>query len=207
MGEEAYKERLTYGKINQYPMVRHDVLGMARMPKGRAGMRKLSENTGLRKRGIVMGSIDPSIIHNERFAKLMTPADRKREKVQTLSEAIDKADAKAETEIQGEIVKYLHLHDIIFIRPPMNKRSMLPPGWPDLTFCYRGAAVGAEAKTAIGKLSSDQVKCHEAMRSNGWRVAVVRSVSDVQKLFREIDAELSPPPAAIAQLMGKESRA
>lgn len=122
----------------------------------------------------------------------------------TTADAVAQADAKAEAEIQGDIANYLNLHGIIFIRPPMNKRSTLPPGWPDFTFCYRGVAVGAEAKTAIGKLSSDQVTCREQMARNGWRVPIVRSVADVQSLLRSIDAEIDPP-AVLAEIR-KEAR-
>ncbi len=143
---------------------------------------------------------DKSILHNERIARLMTPEDRKREGIVTTAEAVAKADDKAERELQSDIANYLALHDIAFIRPPMNRRSALPPGWPDFSFAYKGVPIGLEAKTATGKLSSDQVLMHMQLSKNGWRVLTVRSLADVQTLFREIDAEKNPPATALAQL-------
>jgi hypothetical protein len=147
-----------------------------------------------------MGSIDPSILQKDSIAKLMTPTDRKREGVVTASEAAAKAEAKAERELQSEIANYLRQHDLQFINPPMHKRSMLPKGWGDFTFVYRSVPIILEAKTCVGKLSSDQQKLHPKLRANGWRVMIARGVADVQAVFREIDAKLNPPAAALAEL-------
>lgn len=109
-------------------------------------------------------------------------------------EVIAKSETEAEMVIQGDIAAYLRLHEIEFIRPDMRKKSPLPPGWPDLTFAYRGVPIAMEVKTTAGKLSPDQVTMHPKLATNGWRVIVVRSVSDVQALFRSIDSELSKNP-------------
>ncbi len=119
---------------------------------------------------------------------------------QTTAEAVAKADDKAERELQSDIANYLALHEIEFIRPPMNKRSALPSGWPDFTLAYQGVPLALEAKTPSGILSADQCSRHEALRRNGWRVFVVYGVPNVQTIFREIDAEKNPPAAALAQL-------
>jgi hypothetical protein len=108
---------------------------------------------------------------------------------QTTAEAVAAADAKAENELQSEVAQYLRLHNIVLIRPDMRKRSPLPPGWPDVTFAYRGVPIGAECKTPTGKLRPEQDDMLKAMSANGWRVLIVRSVADLQRLFREIDAE------------------
>lgn len=107
-------------------------------------------------------------------------------------EVIDAADAKAEMEIQGEIASYLRLHDVVFIRPDMRKKSPLPTGWGDFTFSYRGIPVILEVKTPAGKLSPDQVAMHLKLAANGWRVVIVRSVTDVKTLFREMDSNPKP---------------
>lgn len=100
-----------------------------------------------------------------------------------------KAETEAERTIQGDIAQYLNLHDIPHIRPPMNKKSTLPLGWPDISFAYRGIPVAMEVKTDTGKLSPEQATLHPKLAANGWRVLVVRSVADVQALLRGIDQE------------------
>lgn len=107
----------------------------------------------------------------------------------TMKEAVERSDKKAEAELQSDIAQYLRLLEIEFDRPPMNKRSNRPAGWPDFVLAYKGVPVGLEAKTILGKLSPDQTKRHEAMRRNGWTIVVVRSLADVQQTFRAIDQE------------------
>lgn len=138
--------------------------------------------------------INPQAIP-EKMLKLMRPDDRKPlgKAGRTMPEIVAENDAKAEKAIQGHIANYLNLHTIEFIRPPMNKKSILPKGWPDFTLAYKGTPVGLEVKTPIGKLSSDQVERHAAMRKNGWRVEIVRGVPEVQALLRKLDSELDGP--------------
>lgn len=111
------------------------------------------------------------------------------------SEVQAAAEAKAELDLQGDIAGYLRLHDIEYIKPDGRKKSPLPPGWPDFTFCYRGIAIGMEVKTATGRLSGDQMTQHARMAApgNGWRMVIVRSLPEVQALLRAIDAEVQPP--------------
>lgn len=110
-----------------------------------------------------------------------------------------KAELKAERDIQSDVTNYLTLHEIVFDQAPWGKKSRKRIGWPDLTFSYRpagqryGIPVAMEVKTATGKLSPDQRALHPKLALNGWRVVVVRSVADVQALFREIDAEAAAP--------------
>jgi len=110
----------------------------------------------------------------------------------TMGEIYEAADKKAELDLQGEIAGYLRLHEIEYIKPDGRKKSPLPAGWPDFTFAYRGVPVGMEVKTEKGALSSDQTSRHMAMRANGWRMVIVRSIPDVQALLRAIDAEIQP---------------
>jgi hypothetical protein len=110
----------------------------------------------------------------------------------THAEALAKADEKAELNLQSDIASYLRLHEIEYIKPDGRKKSPLPKGWPDFTYCYCGVAVGMEVKTSTGQLSSDQETKHAKMKRNGWRVVIVRSIADVQSLLRTIDAEIQP---------------
>lgn len=98
-----------------------------------------------------------------------------------------------EDKLQSAIRQYLNLHEIAFINPSMRRRSALPPGWPDFTFCYRGRACAVEAKAGSNKLDPDQQKMREVMVRNGWRWLLARSVADVQALFRAIDVEDAGP--------------
>ncbi len=61
-------------------------------------------------------------------------------------------------------------------------------GWPDFTFCYRGTPIAAECKTETGKLSFEQEEMHAKLSKDGWLVLIVRSVADLQVLFRHIDS-------------------
>jgi len=51
-------------------------------------------------------------------------------------------------------------------------------GYPDLSLVVKGRAVFIEVKSAKGKLSPDQVKCHETLRAHGALVYVVRGVDE-----------------------------
>ena len=54
----------------------------------------------------------------------------------------------------------------------------LGEGTPDLVAIVRGRWLGLELKTATGRLSEAQERCHEAWRAAGAVVVVVRSVAD-----------------------------
>lgn len=99
-----------------------------------------------------------------------------------------KYEAGQERELQRDIAQYLRLHRIWFDQDSMAKRRRGTIGTPDFLFCYRGVAVGCEAKTSTGKLSPEQDQAHELMRANGWRIIVARSVADLQVLMRSIDS-------------------
>jgi hypothetical protein len=108
----------------------------------------------------------------------------------TAEETLEAGKEKAEKQIQSEIAQYLRLHEIEFIWPDSRKKSHLPEGWPDFTFCYRGVACGVEAKTPSGTVEPHQILRHEQMRRNGWVVIIARSVADVKALFQEINIAL-----------------
>lgn len=109
----------------------------------------------------------------------------------TSAEAAEKARAGEEDRLQEDIRRYLRLHEIEFINPPMRRRSALPPGWTDFTFVYRGVPIACEAKTESGQLEDSQRAMLPKLERNGWRVLIAHSVADLQALFRQIDAEVS----------------
>lgn len=100
-----------------------------------------------------------------------------------------KVEAQAEKELQREICQYLRLKHIQFINPPMNKRSILPEGWPDFTFAYKGKPIALECKTATGKLSREQAAMHLLLMADGWLVRTVRTLQEVKEILDTIDKE------------------
>lgn len=136
--------------------------------------------------------MDKSALHLEHIAKLLTPAERKRERVVTASEARDRAAIRDEKTIQQQIATDLRRRGIEFINPPMHKRSMLPSGWPDFTLAINGAAVAWECKVWGEKPDAHQLERHAAMSRNGWRVRTIYSLADAQAHLRELDAATEP---------------
>jgi hypothetical protein len=107
----------------------------------------------------------------------------------TTQECDAKQVKEEERKMQAMIRQYLNLHEIEYINPAMNRRSQLPPGWPDFTFCYRGVAIGVECKVDGKKAEPHQVDRHQGMRRNGWRIVVAYGLADIQEFMRGIDAE------------------
>lgn len=136
------------------------------------------------------------IVLPDNLLRLMTPADRKRYGAgfMTAEEAIEKARAGEEDKLQSEVRQYLNLHALQFINPSMRKRSALPPGWPDFTFCYKGTPMVVECKTEAGRLSPEQQTMRIDLIRNGWTYVLAQSVKDVQTAFRAIDSNKSPWP-------------
>lgn len=129
------------------------------------------------------------MILNERILRLMSPADRAKlgKAGITAAEAAEKCALKDESELQSLIRQYLRLNGVEFINPDMRKKSQLPAGWPDFTFCYRGVPVGAECKIEGEKPRQEQSERLEKMQRNGWVTMVVYSVADIQQLMRSVD--------------------
>lgn len=123
----------------------------------------------------------------ENILRLMPEDERKALGQMTSKEAQAKYLAGQEREFQSHVRSYLSCREIEFINPPMNRKSQLPPGWPDFTFCYRGRAVAIETKTIAGKLSPDQKTQHRKMRLNGWIIIVPKSIPEIAELFAVID--------------------
>ena len=99
---------------------------------------------------------------------------------------------KGERQLQASIYAYLTQHrqkDTVrgVINPPMHRRSLLPSGWPDFTFAYRGRPIALEAKMPGKDAEAHQAACHDRMRADGWLVWVVRSVDDVASALDAVD--------------------
>lgn len=91
---------------------------------------------------------------------------------------------KDEKSAQKDIANYLRMRGIEFICPPMNRKSILPEGWPDFTLAFEGKPMAFEVKVWGGKPRPEQLTRHDKMRQNGWAVYVVNSVADVVAIFQ-----------------------
>lgn len=55
-----------------------------------------------------------------------------------------------------------------------------PKGLPDAVVILNGQFIGLEFKGSDGKLSDDQVDCHDRIYKAGGEVFVIRSIDDLQ---------------------------
>ena len=109
----------------------------------------------------------------DNISKLMSPADRKELGVLTPVERTAKADDKAEKELQRLCEQELSRRGIEYIH--LSFRAREKRGYPDLTFAMNGTPIAVELKSAIGKLSEDQIRVMQRMEQNGWKTYIVRS--------------------------------
>jgi hypothetical protein len=107
----------------------------------------------------------------------------------TLEELAGDAETEAEKKLQKEIGQYLQLRELAYINPSMNRKSPLPPGWPDFTFCYRGFGVLWETKRAKAKFEESQKKLIPKLIKNGWRFGRIESLTAARDFLRELDNE------------------
>ena len=100
----------------------------------------------------------------EAILSRMSKAERaKMPGVQTADEAQSRFKARSERELQNQIAQYLRLKGIWFHTARMDKKTTAQVGTPDFLMC--GYAL--EVKHDKGKLSDEQIKCHDAMRRSG----------------------------------------
>jgi hypothetical protein len=125
------------------------------------------------------------------ITRLMAPEDRKELGATTPEQDQEKREEIAENELQQQICDLLRRHSVLYLRPAMFKRSTLPVGWPDFTFCYWGMPFAWECKVAKGGTIKgdprpEQIKVLNQLAENGWKVAVVRSLKQAQDLLRGV---------------------
>lgn len=71
------------------------------------------------------------------------------------------------------------------IRGANLKAMGLKKGVPDLLFVHQSQAYFIELKTAKGRLSDDQIDCHDDIIAAGGRVATCRSIKEVARMLKE----------------------
>jgi hypothetical protein len=118
--------------------------------------------------------------------KLMDARDRKAlgRNGMTSEECCTRADYREEIEMHNQYIGFLfrmRLRQYIHASP--NKRSPLPPGWPDFTVFGPGAKVLLiEFKTATGTLSKDQERVIPMLAILGHTVYIERSYEQAREL-------------------------
>lgn len=70
------------------------------------------------------------------------------------------------------------------IRGAQLKAAGVKPGVPDILIVYRNAAIFIELKGPNGIVSPEQKRCHAALQAAGARVAVCRSLADVETFLK-----------------------
>lgn len=91
-----------------------------------------------------------------------------------------------ESSIQKQIIAYLKKNKIFFIRFQAQTNIN---GIPDIICCYKGLFIGLELKQEKGRATELQKKKLDAINNAGGIGVIVRSVEEVDRLFKEIKNE------------------
>lgn len=107
-----------------------------------------------------------------------------------------------EKQIENQILHYLSMIGVfawknqstgVFdpTKKTFRKRSRFQiNGVSDILCCYKGHFVAIEVKSEKGRLSGSQIEFIANVNANGGFAFVARSVSDVEKAFKQIDSQL-----------------
>lgn len=101
---------------------------------------------------------------------LITNADR---------EKAEQYAGRQERKLQGQFASWLQLHDILYYRVPMHKKSAMLPGYSDFTvWLPRGITLYMELKVPGGVVSDEQAALQERMASLGHRYCIRWSLEE-----------------------------
>lgn len=121
--------------------------------------------------------------------KMMSKSDRKELKLITSDEAQAAYVAKSEKDLQTQISQFLRVNGIWFYNARMDKKTTARKGCPDYLLAWGYQPVAIEVKFGKGKLSEDQVKTHNEMLKNGWRVHTVNSLEQLKQILDALEQE------------------
>jgi hypothetical protein len=118
-----------------------------------------------------------TILSEAFLTKIAAPAERKRLGAAELTrdEAINKSTFQAEKAEHNIVLNWCLLNGIEVIHAPMHKRSDLPEGWPDLTFCYHDRFLLVEMKVNGRRFNDAQKICHARLEARGIKVLTLES--------------------------------
>lgn len=108
----------------------------------------------------------------------------------TKQECKEAYEAKNEKELQEQIVAWLDIERIYYVRPRMDKRTTVRHGTPDFIVAVSGIFLAIECKTSTGRVSSDQDREIQAIKESGGRTLIARTLYAVQQEVRNIQAEM-----------------
>jgi hypothetical protein len=119
----------------------------------------------------------------ENLLRLISPADRKQlgKAGVTWVEAVTSDNDKAERKLHSDYVGFLRRHgfkDHQIITSPMNRKSFLPPGFPDFLIQRGGRFLYIEFKVGKGVLSPIQDLVVADLIADGCRVLVLYSYKE-----------------------------
>lgn len=91
-----------------------------------------------------------------------------------------------ESKIQKEILAYLRKNKIFHLRFQAQTNIN---GIPDIICCYKGLFIGLELKQENGRATELQKRKLEAINNAGGIGVIIKSLKEVEDLFKEIDNE------------------
>lgn len=98
------------------------------------------------------------------------------------------AEAKSEKQLQGQLEGLLRRRGVKFpIRPRTDRKSTINEGAPDIMFSLPGVgSVAWEVKMPGQKPRPEQLRAHDLMREDGWRVYVVTSYAQALEILHNL---------------------
>jgi hypothetical protein len=129
-------------------------------------------------RGLQNGSPEFKRLNKGLFEQREADAQRLTGILDSAAEKV--AEAKSEKQLQGQLEGLLRRRGVQCpIRPRTDRKSTINEGAPDIMFSLPGVgAIAWEVKMPGQHPRPEQLKCHEQMRADGWRVFVVRSYAE-----------------------------
>ena len=118
-------------------------------------------------------SISPHEIP-EAMRRCMPASERKAMGIQTVQEAQEAYDDRAEKDLLRLCKQQLSRCGVRVVHH-LSHRAREHAGYPDLTFVLRGVPMACELKTKRGVVSAEQEATLAAMRRDGWRTMVCRT--------------------------------
>ena len=130
------------------------------------------------------------MIISQNLLSRMDPADRKQfgKAGRTWAEAVASDSEKLERKLHSDYVSFLRRHgfkDHQIITSPMNRKSFLPPGFPDFLIQRGGRFLYIEFKAGSNVLSTLQEIVIADLIAEGCTVLVLYSYSEAIKATAE----------------------
>lgn len=124
----------------------------------------------------------------DNITRLMSPEERAKRGIMSNAEITARNIAISEKKLQEDAYAYLSQHRGLTIgKNRMDRKTSYTVGWPDMVFCYRGHACALEFKVDSNTTSKEQDECIAGMTRDGWKVAIVRSLPEVQAFLNSMD--------------------